>query len=300
MKIAWIGLGNMGGPMTANLVAAGYEVLGYDVSELALTAAAERGVKIVPSIAEAVRDADVIFTMLPSGRLVLQVAEGSDGVLENARPGAFLIDSSTIDVETTIKLNELAKVRQLRFLDAPVSGGVGGATAGSLTFMIGGASEDLAEIRPVIEIMAGRVFHIGAAGQGQAAKIVNNTIAGMNLAAMCEGAVLAERLGIDPKVFYDLARVSSGDSWALRISYPIAGVADGAPVNNDFKPGFAASLMAKDVGLGVAAAKSVGLPVPVAELVLSELEQLLEKGLGSFDCSILVQLVDGTLDAAHR
>ncbi|GEK86409.1 NAD(P)-dependent oxidoreductase [Microbacterium aerolatum] len=297
MRIAWIGLGNMGSPMSANLAAAGHEVVGFDVSEAAMSAAAERGVARTASVADAVRDADIIFTMLPNGKLVLDVADGPEGVLANAGKDAIFIDSSTIDVETTTRLSDLSKDRGLRFVDAPVSGGVPGAVAGSLTFMIGGAEEDIASIRPIIEVLAGRIFHIGPVGQGQAAKIVNNTIAGMNLAAMCEGAVLAERLGINAKTFHDLATVSTGDSWALRMTYPIAGVVEGAAVNNDFKPGFAASLMAKDVGLGVTAASAVGLDVPLAEVALAQLNELLTRGMGHLDCSALVKVVEGSIDA---
>lgn len=296
MKIAWIGLGNMGSPMSANLVAAGHEVTGYDVSEVAMAAAAERGLAPAASVAEAVRDAEIIFTMLPNGKLVLAVADGPDGVIAHARKDAIFIDSSTIDVETTTQLSELTKARGLRFVDAPVSGGVPGAAAGTLTFMVGGAEADIESVRPVIEVLAGRIFHIGPVGQGQAAKIVNNTIAGMNLAAMCEGAVLAERLGINAKTFHDLATVSTGDSWALRMTYPIAGVVEGAAVNHDFAPGFAANLMAKDVGLGVTAADSVGLDTPLARAALSQLNQLLERNMGHLDCSALIKVVDGSLN----
>lgn len=292
MKIAWIGLGHMGAPMSANLVGAGHAVRGFDVSGAALAAAEKSGVTAATSVAEAVQDAEAVFTMLPTGRHVLSVYEGDDGVLANAAGGARLVDSSTIDVVTTRKLDESARARGFRFLDAPVSGGVPGAAAGRLTFMVGGEAEDLEALRAVIDVMAGRIFHVGPAGQGQAAKIVNNTIAGMNLAALCEGSLLAQRLGVSGRTFYELATLSTSDSWALRNSYPIPGVAEAAAVNNGFQAGFAASLMAKDVGLGVDAATSVGLTVPLAELALSQFRRLVDEGLGDYDCSILVQLVD--------
>ena len=298
MTVAWIGLGNMGGPMAANLVRAGHEVLGFDLVEPAKDAAARAGIKVVESVADAVRDADVVFTMLPAGNHVRSVLSGPDGVLANVRTGALIVDSSTIDIQLARELNELVRAGGCRFLDAPVSGGIFGAQVGSLTFMVGGNAEDLADVRDIIGVMAGRIFHAGGAGAGQSAKIANNMMMAVNLAGLCEGAVLADRLGLDPKTFFEIASVSSGDSWALRTWYPVAGVVGTAGVNRDFDGGFLTDLALKDVRLAVAAGDATGTDLSFATLVAKKLEELSELGYGAKDCTSMVRLVDGTLGPA--
>ena len=301
MLIGWIGLGNMGGPMAANLVRAGHQLQGFDLTESAKTSAAASGITVVESVADAVRDAEVVFTMLPAGAHVRSVLSGADGVLANVAPGTVIVDSSTIDIQVARELHELVTAGGCRFLDAPVSGGIFGAQAGTLTFMVGGADEDLAGVREVIEVMAGRVFHAGGAGAGQSAKIANNMMMAVNLAGLCEGAVLADRLGLDPKVFFEIASVSSGDSWALRTWYPVAGVVDTAGVNRDFAGGFLTDLALKDVRLAVAAGDSTGTDLSFATLVATRLEELSDLGYGGKDCTALVKLVDGTLGPdVHR
>ncbi len=295
MTIAWIGMGNMGGPMAANLVTAGHEVRGYDLSAHALEMAEAAGIAIGSSIADTISGADLVFTMLPKGEHVRSVLEGPDGILAHAGPDSLIIDSSTIDIETAREFHQLVTSAGFRFLDAPVSGGVSGAAAGSLTFMIGGAESDLAQAKPVIEVMAGRIFHTGGPGNGQAAKIVNNMMLGVNLAATCEGAVLAERLGLDAGTFQSLATVSSGDSWALRTWYPVAGVVESAAVNRDFEGGFATALLHKDLGLALAAGESTNTPLDFATAAHARMTALIDDGFGSKDCSILVKRVDGTL-----
>jgi 3-hydroxyisobutyrate dehydrogenase len=293
VNVAWIGLGNMGGPMAANLVKSGHRVKGFDVTEAAKAAATENGVVVQNSIADVVADADFVFTMLPTGKHAREVVLGDGGVLANAPTSAVVIDSSTIDIATARDLHTAAQQAGFRFLDAPVSGGVSGAAAGTLTFMVGGDGEALATATPIIEVLAGKIFHCGGPGNGQAAKITNNMMLGICLQATCEGAVLAERLGLDSKTFQQLAAVSSGDNWALRTWYPVAGVVDTAAVNRDFAGGFSTALLRKDVGLALQAGAETGTDLSFAAAVADRLDQLVEKGWGNKDCSILVKLLDG-------
>ncbi|MTD16348.1 3-hydroxyisobutyrate dehydrogenase [Nakamurella sp. YIM 132087] len=295
MKVAWIGLGNMGTPMAANLVAAGHQVTGFDLSEAARDHAAEQNVGVATSAAEAVKDVDVVFTMLPAGKHVKSALADAGGILDHLPAGALVVDSSTIDITTARELHEIVTGRGFPFLDAPVSGGVSGAQAGTLTFMVGGPEENLEKVRPLIEAMAGRIFHTGGPGSGQAAKCANNMMLAVNMAGLAEGAVLAERLGLDPKVFYDLASVSSGESWALRTWYPVAGVVETAAVNRDFEGGFAVNLMRKDLGLALEAGESTDTDLPVATMVSTFLDQMIELGWGGKDTASLVRLVDGTI-----
>lgn len=295
MTIGWIGLGNMGAPMAANLVAAGHHVTGFDLSERAGELATRAGVSVVDSVAEAVRDAAVVFTMLPAGEHVRSVLTGPDGVLANMSPGGLVVDSSTIDIHLARDLHGVVAGTGRRFLDAPVSGGIFGAQAGTLTFMIGGRAQDLDRVRDVLEAMAGRIFHAGDPGAGQAAKLTNNLMLAVNLAGLCEAAVLADRLGLDHRVLYEIANASSGSSWALRTWYPMPGVVETAGVNRDFEGGFATDLACKDVRLALAAGQATHTPLDFAALALQRLQTLSEAGYGAKDCTALVRLIDGTL-----
>lgn len=290
--IGWIGLGNMGRPMTKNLVAAGHTVRGYDVVPEAVAAAAQSGVEAVGSIAEAVAGAEVVFTMLPKGEHARAVYLEPDGVLAHADTSTLLVDSSTIDFDSARALHAAASEAGFRFVDAPVSGGVSGADAGTLTFMVGGADADVETLRPILEPMAGNVFHAGGEAAGQAAKIVNNMQLAISLQGVVEGAVLAQRFGLDPQAFFEIAKVSSGDSWPLRNWYPVPGVVDTAAANNGFMPGFATTLMHKDVGLALAGAESQGLDLPAAKLAYDRLQQLIDSGLGGLDTSAVIGLID--------
>lgn len=296
--IAWIGLGNMGGPMAANLVKAGYRVIGFDMSEPATALAAQNGVEIAASIADTVRDADFVFTMLPNGAIVLDVYTQAGGVLDSARADAILVDSSTIDIASCKQLHALTAERGFTFLDAPVSGGTVGAEAGTLTFMVGGSATALETARPVIEPMSRNIFYAGEATMGQAAKIANNMILFITLAATAEGAVLADRLGLDRQVFWDIASVSSADSWALRTWYPISGPVPNSAANRDFEPTFTVELAHKDVNLALQAGKDSETPLELAEHVNELFERLMAAGLGKKDCSILSKLVDGSVPPA--
>lgn len=288
----------MGGPMSANMVAAGHEVRGFDLSVDAVAEAVASGVTAVASIAEAVDGADVVFTMLPKGEHAQAVYLGDDGVLAHADTRTLLVDSSTIDIESAQALHDAASVTGFRFVDAPVSGGMSGATAGTLTFMIGGVDDAVRDATEFIEPMAGNIIATGGATTGQAAKICNNLMLFINLAATAEGAVLADRLGLDKQVFWDIASVSSGDSWALRTWYPVAGVVPTAASNSDFAPTFTTDLASKDIGLAIAAARATDTPLEIGEHVAELFQRVIDQGQGGRDCSLIVGLVDGSLDAA--
>ena len=297
--VGWIGLGNMGGPMSANMVKAGHDVRGFDLSPQALAAAQASGVHTVGSIAEAVDGAEVVFTMLPKGEHARAVYLSDEGIFAHASTDTLLVGSSTIDIESAQALHDAAAAGGFRFVDAPVSGGISGAQAGTLTFMIGGEAGAVQDAGKFIEPMAGNIIPTGGATTGQAAKICNNLMLFINLAGVSEGAVLADRLGLDKQVFWDIASVSSGNSWALRTWYPVKGVVGTAAVNNDFAPTFTAELAKKDIGLAVAAAAATGTPLEIGEHVQQMFQRVIDAGQAKKDCSISVKLVDGTLEQAQ-
>jgi len=297
--IAWIGLGNMGGSMSVNLAKAGHEVRGFDLSPEAVAAAAAGGVKPAGSIAEAVAGADVVFTMLPKGEHARTVYLGADGVLAHADTRTLLVDSSTIDIASAQALHDGAAAAGFRFVDAPVSGGMSGAKAATLTFMIGGEAGAVAEATEYIRPMAANIIPTGGPTTGQAAKICNNLMLFINLASTAEGAVLADRLGLDKQVFWDIASVSSGDSWALRTWYPVAGVVPTAASNNDFAPTFTTELANKDIGLAISAARDTGTPLEIGEHVQQLFQRLIDSGESGKDCSMIIKLVDGSLESAN-
>ena len=258
--IAFIGLGNMGGPMAANLVKAGHRVLGFDLVPALRESAAATGVAIAGSARACVAQADVVITMLPAGRHVVSVW---DDILPAARRGALFIDCSTIDVDSARRAHEKGGAAGVASLDAPVSGGVGGATAATLTFMAGGADAAFASAKPILEAMGKRIVHCGGPGAGQAAKICNNMILGATMIATCEAFVLAEKLGLSAQALYDVSSTASGQSWSLTSYCPVPGPVPASPANRDYKPGFAAALMLKDLRLAQEAAASVGAATPI-------------------------------------
>ncbi|QEN90212.1 3-hydroxyisobutyrate dehydrogenase [Labrys sp. KNU-23] len=289
-KIGFIGLGNMGGPMAANLVKAGHEVRGFDLSPASLDSARADGVIIAASAAEAVKDADAVVTMLPAGAHVLKVWSELSGLVPD---GALLIDSSTIDVDSARKAHEIAAGRELAAVDAPVSGGVGGAKAGTLTFMVGGADEAFARAEPLLTVMGKRVVHCGPAGAGQAAKICNNMILGISMIGVCEAFALGEKLGLSQQALYDVASTSSGQCWSLTTYCPVPGPVPTSPANNDYKPGFAAALMLKDLKLAQAAANSVSANTPLGAEA-AQLYSLFDGlGHGTEDFSAIIRLLRG-------
>lgn len=258
--IAFIGLGNMGNPMAANLVKAGHAVAGFDLVAANLDMARGNGLTIAKDAAAAVKDADVVITMLPAGKHVLSVYADIAG---KAKKGALFIDSSTIDVESARKAHAIAAEHGLLSVDAPVSGGTGGATAGTLTFMAGGAKEAFAKAEPVLKPMAGRIVHCGDAGAGQAAKICNNMILGISMIGVGEAFVLAEKLGLSHQALFDVASTSSGQCWSITSYCPVPGPVPTSPANKGYKPGFAAALMLKDLKLSQEAAQAAGAVTPL-------------------------------------
>ena len=258
MKIGVIGLGNMGGPMARNLAAAGHQVSGFDP-----VAADMDGIRPVTSAADAAEGADVVITMLPNGQILRSVAAQ---VIPAMRPGAVLCDCSTVDVDSARAVAADAAAAGLEALDAPVSGGIGGAAAGTLTFMVGGTPEAFAQVQPLFDIMGQKAVHCGAAGAGQAAKICNNMILGVTMIATCEAFALADQLGLDRQKMFDVVSTSSGDSWSMNAYCPAPGVGPQSPADNGYKPGFAAELMLKDLRLSQQAAEAADADTPMGEL----------------------------------
>ncbi len=258
MQIGFIGLGNMGGPMAANLAKAGHEVAGFD-----LTAPMPEGVTKAASATDAAQGADVVITMLPNGAILRSVAAE---VIPAMTAGAVLCDCSTVDVDSARAVADHAAAARLGALDAPVSGGIGGAAAGTLTFMVGGTDASFAKVQPLFEIMGQKAVHCGAAGAGQAAKICNNMILGVTMIATCEAFALADKLGLDRQKMFDVVSTSSGYSWSMNAYCPAPGVGPKSPADNDYKPGFASELMLKDLRLSQQAAESADADTPMGEL----------------------------------
>jgi 3-hydroxyisobutyrate dehydrogenase len=254
--VAFFGLGHMGGPMAANLVTAGHTVLGHDPDPACAAAASESGVIVGAPPEHLVADADVVVTMLPAGSFVLDVYAQ---VLPHARPGTLFLDSSTISVDDARQAHTLAVAAGHRALDAPVSGGVGGAAAGTLTFMVGGAAAEVAAAREVLDALGARVVHCGGPGLGQAAKLCNNLILAVSMIAVSEAFVLGEALGLEHEALFEVASTSSGQCWALTTNCPVPGPVPSSPADRDYAPGFAGALMAKDLGLAAAAIASSGV-----------------------------------------
>ena len=268
MNVAFIGLGNMGAPMAANLIKAGHAVTGFD------TAATPEGVTMAASAAEAVRDADVVITMLPNGAILRSVANQVIGAM---KPGAVLCDCSTVDVDSAKAVAQQAEAAGLGALDAPVSGGVGGASAGTLTFMVGGSDAAFATVKPLFDVMGQKAVHCGGAGAGQSAKICNNMILGVTMIATCEAFALADKLGLDRQKMFDVVSTSSGYSWTMNAYCPAPGVGPKSPADNAYKPGFAAELMLKDLRLSQQAADSADADTPMGQLAATLYEQFVER-----------------------
>jgi len=261
MKVAFIGLGNMGGGMAANLVTAGHSVQAFDLNEEALARAVSNGCTAAASVRDAVAGADVVLSMLPNGKIVDRVYAGE--VIGAAPVSALLIDCSTIDVATARKVAEAAAAAGYAMVDAPVSGGIAAANGGTLTFMVGGDADAFARAQPILANMGKAVIHAGQSGAGQAAKICNNMILGATMAATCEAFALADKLGLDLQTFYDISSKASGQSWSMTSYCPVPGVGPQTPADNDYKGGFATGLMLKDLRLAMEAAQTAGAQVPM-------------------------------------
>jgi len=286
--IGFLGLGNMGGPMAANLVRHGHTVRGFDLVGFAVSSAAASGVTPANSAAEAAAGADIVITMLPTGRHVL---EAYPGLLQAAAPGALFIDSSTIDVDDARHAHALAQAAGMASVDAPVSGGTGGAAAGTLTFMVGGTPEAYARAEPVLAAMGRRLVHCGVAGAGQAAKICNNMILGISMIAVSEAFVLGEKLGLSHQALFDVASVSSGQCWALTTNCPVPGPVPASPANRGYQAGFATALMSKDLRLARDAARAIGADTALGAHAAEIFSALEATGGGGADFSAVIEAI---------
>jgi 3-hydroxyisobutyrate dehydrogenase len=288
-RIAFLGLGNMGGPMAANLVTDGHSVTGFDPMPVALDRARHTGVTVTEDAASAVADAEIVITMFPSGKHVIDAY--SEGLLAAAGPGTLFIDSSTIDVEDARTARSLAVAAGHRGMDAPVSGGVGGATAGTLTFMVGADQADFAAAEPILSVMGSRIVHCGDSGAGQAAKICNNLILGISMIAVSEAFVLGEKLGLSNQALFDVASTASGQCWALTTNCPVPGPVPASPANRDYQPGFTGALMAKDLGLALGALEATGTAAELGPLAASIYRRFADEGGADLDFSAIINTI---------
>ncbi len=287
MKIAFIGLGNMGGGMAANLVKAGHEVNAFDLSAEALARAQDNGCATFTSVREAVAGVDAVVSMLPNGKIVASVFETD--VLGQAPEGSILLDCSTIDVGTARQVTADAVAAGYDMVDAPVSGGIAAANGGTLTFMVGGTDTAFARAEPILSAMGKAVIHAGASGAGQAAKICNNMLLGASMIATCETFAMAEKLGLDLQTFYDISSKASGQNWSMTSYCPVPGVGPTSPADNDYQGGFATTLMLKDLKLALDAAESVGADTPMGRRAAELYAQFDAAGKGGLDFSAIIQ-----------
>ena len=290
MKIAFIGLGNMGGGMAANLVKAGHSVNAFDLSDSALAKAVDNGCQPFTSIRDAVAGVDAVVSMLPNGAIVERVYQ--DDVIGHAPVTAILLDCSTIDVATARSVNGIAANQGYAMVDAPVSGGIAAANGGTLTFMVGGSDSAFARAEPILAAMGKAVIHAGATGAGQAAKICNNMLLGASMVATCETFKMAEKLGLDLQTFYDISSKASGQNWSMTSYCPVPGVGPQSPADNGYQGGFATALMLKDLKLAMEAAQSVDAETPMGQLAAKLYQTFADAGQGSLDFSAIIKTLD--------
>ncbi len=290
-RVGFIGLGNMGGPMAANLVKAGHEVRGFDLAAEALQAAGEAGIVVAGSTVAAAEDCDAVITMLPAGRHVEEVYLGDGGLLDGARRGMLFIDCSTIDVDTARAVHKAAEDSGYGMLDAPVSGGVAGAGAGTLTFMVGGEEKVFQRGRSLFYAMGKTVVHAGPAGSGQAAKLCNNLMLGIQMISVAEAFCLAEKLGLEAETLFEISSRSSGSCWSLTTNCPIPGPVPASPANRDYEPGFTAAMMLKDLRLAQQAAESSGATIPLGLQAGALFERFVEAGNAGLDFSGIIRMI---------
>jgi 3-hydroxyisobutyrate dehydrogenase len=290
-NISFIGLGHMGNPMTQNLLKAGYRVSVYDIVPDAVEALLPFGAITTHSIKDAVKEADIIFTMLQTGQQVYDTCMLSNGIFAHAKKNVLYIDCSSIEIKTTHELHRAAAEHHIKMLDAPVSGGVTSAAAGALTIMVGGEESYVEEAKTILERLGKKIIHAGAAGHGQAAKICNNLILGISMIAVAEGFTLAEKLGLAPKKFFEISSNASGQCWAMTSYCPVPNIIEKVPANNDYQPGFMAKMMLKDLGLAETAAADVDASLPLG-MKATELYQLFVKeGHGETDFSGIIKML---------
>lgn len=288
-RVAFIGLGNMGGGMAANLAKAGHDVRAFDLSEEALDRTRKAGCLPAAGAAEAVDGAEAIVTMLPAGKHVEAVY--AESVFDHADKATILIDCSTIDVATARRVADAALAKGLTAVDAPVSGGIAAAAAGTLTFMVGGSQAAFERAQPFLADMGKAVIHAGGNGAGQAAKVCNNLILGATMVATCEAFLLAEKLGLDPQTFYDIASVSSGQSWSMTTYCPVPGVGPETPADHDYQGGFAAALMLKDLKLAMEAAEGARAETPIGKRAAELYQRFVDEGQGGLDFSGIIRML---------
>lgn len=290
-RIAFIGVGNMGGPMARNLLKAGHALVVFDPVAEAMARLADHGAETAKVAADAARAADLVITMLPAGQQVRAVYLGPEGILAAAKPGTLFIDCSTIDVESARDVAASAKAAGMAMIDAPVSGGTGGAAAGTLTFMVGGPDEAFARAVPYLEAMGKTIVHAGAAGNGQAAKICNNMILGISMIAVSEAFVLAEKLGLEHQKLFDIASKSSGQCWSMTSYCPVPGPVPASPANRDYQPGFTGAMMLKDLKLAQEASASVNAHTPLGARAEEIYSDFAEAGRANMDFSGIITLL---------
>jgi 3-hydroxyisobutyrate dehydrogenase len=292
-KVGFIGLGNMGMPMAQNLLKAGYEVTGFDLNADATQLLAANGGTSANSVADACKAAEVVITMLPAGEQVREVYLGAGGVLASAAPGTLLIDSSTIDVQTARDVAQAAQDSGLAMVDAPVSGGVTGAEAATLTFMVGGSDDAFERAQLVLEKMGKTIVHAGGPGNGQAAKVCNNMILGASMIVVCEAFLLAEKLGLDAQKLFDISSKSSGQCWSMTSYCPVPGPVPASPANRDYKAGFTAAMMLKDLKLAQTAARATHATTPLGAGAAAVYERFVDNDGGSVDFSGIIRYLRG-------
>lgn len=293
-KIGFVGVGNMGGPMAINLIKAGHEVTCYDLSQAAVAKVVEAGGKAASSATDAVDSKEVVITMLPKGDHVRAVYLGEDGLIQAADEGTLFIDSSTIDVATARDVAKVAHDAGMMMIDAPVSGGVGGAESGTLTFMCGGSDAAFERAEPILDVMGGKIVHAGGAGNGQVAKICNNMVLGISMLAAGEAFTMAEKLGLDAQTFFDIVSTSSGYCWSINVYCPVPGPVPTSPANRDYQPGFSAENMLKDLRLSQQAAEQSGVDTHMGREAMALYERFAETmDQGGKDFSGIIRMIQG-------
>ena len=292
-NIGFVGLGHMGNPIARNLIKAGFNVTVYDVVPAAVQSLVSQGAAAANSLSDVVKNAEVVFTMLQSGQQVSDVCLKEDGLFAHAKKNILYIDSSSIEISVTRELHKHAEKKGIAMIDAPVSGGVAGAEGATLTFMVGGSEENFSRAQPILEKLGKKIIHAGAAGSGQAAKICNNLILGISMIAVSEAFSLGEKLGLDAKKFFEISSNASGQCWSMTSYCPVPGLVEKAPSNNQFKPGFTAKMMLKDLHLGQRAAESVGAVIPLGAEAAELYTLFVNKGFGDLDFSGIIKLIGG-------
>ncbi|HAT8177935.1 TPA: 3-hydroxyisobutyrate dehydrogenase [Legionella pneumophila] len=293
-NIGFVGLGHMGFPMAINLLKAGHSVMGYDLQQSALAHFVEQGGAIAHNLQELAKNKDIIVTMLQTGQQVLHVCLGVDGIFSQLNAGSLYIDCSTIDVKSSREIHQIAKENHLLIVDAPVSGGVAGAAAATLTFMVGGEMEAYNAAHPILSAMGKKIIHTGGAGSGQAAKICNNMILGTTMIAISEAFILAKELGLSNEKLFEVVNNSSGQCWAMSKYVPVPGILENVPANNDYKPGFAAKMMLKDLLLSQDTVQSVHIETPLGAKTTEIYQEFVDQGLGDIDFSAIIKQIAKT------